>query len=240
MRWKICLETFRPDTRALDWPHGKDQAFAHERSRRWRRIAVVAATSVLGLIACTSGPSAPIDARPYAEQIEADRRQKDDFFRTDGESPLPVPQRASFAGLPYFAVDPGFRVPASLQQEPTNPPVIILMATSRDRPRRMQRVGTLQFTVQGQSRQLSAYVEEGQSLDRLFVPFGDLTNGLETYEAGRNLELPRTATGVYDLDFNRAYHPYCLYNANYDCPIPPKENRLDIPIRAGERLAGRK
>jgi len=79
-------------------------------------------------------------------------------------------------------------------------------------------------------------VEEGQSLDRLFVPFGDLTNGLETYHAGRNLELPRTATGAYDLDFNRASHPYCLYNEAYDCPIPPKENRLDVPIRAGERL----
>ena len=239
MRWKIYSKTLRPDTRAPDSPPGDGHALARQRSKRWGRAAAVAATTVLWLSACSSGPSAPIDARPYAEQIEADRRQKDDFFRTDSESPLPVPQRASFAGLPYFAVDPGFRVPASLQQERTNAPVIILMATSRDRPRRMQRVGTLQFTVQGQSRQLSAYVEEGQSLDRLFVPFGDLTNGLETYEAGRNLELPRTATGVYDLDFNRAYHPYCLYNANYDCPIPPKENRLDIPIRAGERLGGR-
>ena len=100
----------------------------------------------------------------------------------------------------------------------------------------MQRVGVLQFTLQGQPLTLSAFVEEGQSLDRLFVPFGDLTNGLETYHGGRNLELDRTATGLYDLDFNRAYHPYCLYNSAYDCPIPPRENRLSIPIRAGERL----
>jgi uncharacterized protein (DUF1684 family) len=186
--------------------------------------------------ACTSGPAAPIDLRPYAEQIASDRQFKDDYFRTNEESPIPAPQRASFGGLPYFPVDGAYRVPASLQQESMNPPVIILMATSKDQPRRMQRVGVLQFTLDGQPRTLSAFVEAGQSLDRLFVPFGDLTNGLETYEAGRNLELPRTASGAYDLDFNRASHPYCLYNANYDCPIPPKENRLDVPIRAGERL----
>jgi hypothetical protein len=101
----------------------------------------------------------------------------------------------------------------------------------------MQHVGTLSFALHGTSHMLSAYVEEGQSLRRLFVPFGDLTNGDETYEAGRNLELDRTATGLYDLDFNAAYHPYCLYNAAYDCPIPPAANRLTVPIRAGERLA---
>ena len=54
--------------------------------------------------------------------------------------------------------------------------------------------------------------------------------------AGRYLDLERTATGIYDLDFNRAYHPFCLFNATYDCPFPPRENRLPIPIRAGERL----
>ena len=72
---------------------------------------------------------------------------------------------------------------------------------------------------------------------RLFVPFGDLTNGVETYQGGRYLDLERTASGVYDLDFNRAYHPFCLFNSGYDCPYPPQESRLKVPIRAGERLA---
>ena len=70
----------------------------------------------------------------------------------------------------------------------------------------------------------------------VFVPFFDLTNGAETYPGGRYLDLDRTASGVYDLDFNRAYHPFCLFNAEYDCPVPPRENRLAIPIRAGEKL----
>jgi uncharacterized protein len=201
-------------------------------------LRVLVALVALGFAAaCTSGPSAPMDERPYAQQIQDDRSLKDEFFRTGADSPIPAGSRASFKGLPYFPIDPAYRVPASLQEERANPPVIILMATSKDQPRRMQRVGTLRFSLLGTSRTLSAFVEEGQSLERLFLPFGDLTNGLETYHAGRNLELDRTPTGLYNLDFNHASHPYCLYNASYDCPIPPKENRLDIAIRAGERLA---
>ena len=68
------------------------------------------------------------------------------------------------------------------------------------------------------------------------MPFHDLTNRIETYGGGRYMNLDRTATGVYDLDFNSAYHPYCVYNETYECPIPPAENRLAVAIRAGERL----
>ncbi len=104
----------------------------------------------------------------------------------------------------------------------------------------MRRIGKLRFTVKGQPETLTAFVDAAENdMRRLFVPFGDLTNGLETYQGGRYLDLDRTATGIYDLDFNRAYHPFCLYNATYDCPVPPPENRLKIPVRAGEKLAAK-
>ena len=45
---------------------------------------------------------------------------------------------------------------------------------------------------------------------------------METYPGGRYLELDRTATGIYDIDFNRAFHPFCFYNPTYDCPYPPR------------------
>jgi uncharacterized protein (DUF1684 family) len=80
------------------------------------------------------------------------------------------------------------------------------------------------------------FAEQNAGIDRLFLPFGDATSGTETYGGGRYLELDRTPTGLYDLDFNRAYHPYCVYNVTYDCPVPPRENYLTIAIRAGERL----
>jgi uncharacterized protein (DUF1684 family) len=100
----------------------------------------------------------------------------------------------------------------------------------------MRRVGRLSFMLKGRPFTLTAFVEANETdIRRLFVPFRDLTNGTETYQGGRYLDLDRTATGVYDLDFNKAYHPFCYYNPSYDCPIPPAENRLQIPIRAGEK-----
>jgi uncharacterized protein (DUF1684 family) len=101
----------------------------------------------------------------------------------------------------------------------------------------MRRVGTLEFMLKGQPLRLSAFVELGaKDVDRLFVAFTDLTSGAETYPAGRYLDLDRNATGIYEIDFNLAYHPYCYYNPTYDCPYPPAENRLKVPVRAGERL----
>jgi hypothetical protein len=102
----------------------------------------------------------------------------------------------------------------------------------------MRRVGALQFTLKGEALTLTAFADvDDRQLRRLFVPFGDATNGIETYQGGRYLDLDRTATAVYDLDFNRAYHPFCVFNPAYICPIPPKENRLKVPVRAGEKLA---
>jgi len=85
---------------------------------------------------------------------------------------------------------------------------------------------------------LTALVEStAVAADRLFVPFADLTTGKETYPSGRYLDLDRTTAGIYIIDFNRAYHPDCYYgDVTADCPYPPLENRLKIPIRSGERL----
>jgi hypothetical protein len=113
------------------------------------------------------------------------------------------------------------------------------MPTSTGALRRMQLVGQLQFSLQGQPRSLGAFVEEGtQQIDRLFVPFADLTTGKDTYSAGRYLDIQPTGTGYYTIDFNRAYNPYCAYNASYECPYPPPSNRLDVAIAAGEKAPG--
>ena len=150
--------------------------------------------------------------------------------------------RGSAGGVrspPYFPVDPAYRVPAMLEPRAAGP--VIEMPTSTGQRRKMRRVGTLAFTLKGQPLSLGAFVEADQKdMRRLFVPFGDLTNGPETYQGGRYLDLERTASGVYELDFNRAYHPFCLFNSTYDCPYPPPESRLKVPIRVGERLAAPK
>ena len=139
--------------------------------------------------------------------------------------------------LSYFPVDPGSNVAAALKLAADRP--VFEMPTSTGTLRRMQLVGTLEFTLQGQSHSLGAFVENGttQIVD-LFVPFADVTTGTETYSAGRYLDISPTRTGFYTIDFNRAYNPYCAYNATYECPFPPPSNRLKVPVRAGEKNPG--
>jgi uncharacterized protein (DUF1684 family) len=123
-------------------------------------------------------------------------------------------------------------VVAALQ--PATERTTLKMMTSSGQERTMIRLGVLEFTLKGQLMKLGAFTEG--DVNRLFVPFGDMTNGTETYPAGRFLDLERTGTNLYELDFNRAYIPYCYYNATYECPYPPAENRLKVPIHAGEKM----
>ena len=102
----------------------------------------------------------------------------------------------------------------------------------------MQRVGVLKFALKGEPMQLSALAEVPvRSIESLFIMFKDETNGSETYSGGRYLELARTATGHYDLDFNRAFNPNCYYDEGWSCPYPPPENWLSLAVPVGERLA---
>jgi uncharacterized protein (DUF1684 family) len=198
------------------------------------QVRRVACSALFLLVTACSKP--PL---PYPEQIGAWHAEKDRFMRESSESPVPAEKRATFPGLAYFPVDPDYRIPAMLEVAPNSPAVE--MPTSTGQRRQMRRIGTLSFTLKGQPLSLGAFVEANENdMRRLFVPFGDLTNGLETYSGGRYLDLERTASNVYDLDFNRAYHPFCLFNPSYDCPYPPPESRLKVPIRAGERLAAPK
>ena len=197
-----------------------------------RPILLTTLTVLLPLLAACGRAEAP----PYAEQVRADRAAKDAAFASSSpESPVPAAERQRFLPLAYFAVDELYHVPARLVPAPGGSG--IEMPTSTGQRRQMRRAGQLRFSVKGQALALTAFVEANdQVMQRLFVPFGDPTNGTETYIGGRYLDLDRTPTGLYDLDFNRAYHPYCVYNPQYDCPYPPRENRLASPIRSGERL----
>ncbi len=200
-------------------------------------------TALLTVIAaCTSGPPPPPeqDTAGYERRVSAERTQKDAFFRTS-ESPLLPADRATFQGLSYYPVDAKYRIPAALADERPNPPVVIELQTSIDTRRRMRKAGTLRFRLNNEALTLTAFADvDAQVPVSLFVPFGDTTSGKDTYKGGRYLDLKRTPTGLYDLDFNGAYHPYCVYNSTYECPVPPRENRLTSPILAGERLPAAK
>jgi hypothetical protein len=199
---------------------------------RWRTHCALAALALAAAAVTAACNSREV---PYEEEIGTWRAEKDAFMRSV-QSPVADADRARFPPLPYFPVSMEYRVPAALNAIQTED--TIEMSTSTGQRRRMRRIGTLAFTLKGQPLTLTAFVDaSARDMSRLFVPFGDLTNGTETYPGGRYLDLDRTATAIYDLDFNRAYHPFCLFNSAYDCPVPPRENRLAVPVRAGEKLA---
>ncbi len=160
------------------------------------------------------------------------RRRTPQF--SGGDDPIPQAKHAQFLPLAYFPIDPDYNVPGTIK--PIDDKTIYEMPTSTGANRKMRRVGSLEFTLKGQPLKLTAFNEVGTDPGSLFVAFGDLTNGTETYAAGRFMDLERNTTGIYEVDFNRAYIPYCYYNPTYECPYPPAENRLKIPVRAGERI----
>ena len=186
---------------------------------------------LMGLCAACGPP--PPDEYSYLERLVADREAKDEAF-SGPDSIVPLDRRSWMVPLRYYEPDLTYRVPAQLNIAADQPVFEIPTSTGQRRP--YQRVGTLEFTLKGERMSLSALVEVGQNPGFLFVPFRDETSGTETYPAGRYLDLPSTPTGIYDLDFNRAYHPNCYFNEDYDCPFPPPENRLATRVLAGEKL----
>lgn len=185
----------------------------------------------------SNGPRT-VEMAAYEHVVEADRSAKDAFFRTSPHSPINPSARATFGGLAYFAVDADYHIIGlRLDRYLGNGPVAFMMPTSDGRNRDAHRVGSLVFGFHGDQHTLTAYRFPGAAGDALFVPFLDATSGGETYGAGRYLDLEAGPDGTYVLDFNLAYHPYCAYSPDFSCPLTPAENRLDVRIEAGERLA---
>jgi hypothetical protein len=174
----------------------------------------------------------------YADAVQAFREEKDEYFRTGPGSPLPPAERVGFPGLPYFPVDPSFYF-EGLMLEPYvgNEPTSFAIPTSDEKLRPATRAGILRFEVGSVPCSLTAYTFERSEPGSVFVPFLDGTSGTVTYGAGRYLDLEPEVDGTYILDFNLAYHPSCVYDARFSCPLTPAENRLRVRIEAGERLA---
>jgi len=171
-------------------------------------------------------------------ELKQFRRQVDDFMRHHPQSPLSEEQRQQFTGLNYFPEDPSMRFTVQVTRLPENEP-LVQMETSTGEMRLYRRWGTFGFEVDGQRATLTIYSDpHGHDF---FLPFRDATNGRETYSAGRYLDgyrpgLKQVADTLFEIDFNFAYNPYCAYSPDYTCPLPPRENWLDLPIPAGEKV----
>jgi len=158
------------------------------------------------------------------------RRAKDDFFRTEPQSPFNHAHHGKFVGLKYYPENPDLRF--DLPIEKVEKPGLIVMATSTGDEQDYLHVGQIRFVVQGQEAILQVYVSAGGG--DYFIPFVDATAPAETYGAGRYLEPEDLGGGQLHIDFNLAYNPYCAYNERWSCPLPPRANRIAVRIEAGE------
>jgi uncharacterized protein (DUF1684 family) len=158
------------------------------------------------------------------------RREKDEFFRSHPQSPLTHEQKHAFKGLKYFPENPSLRL--ELAVERSNISEAINIQTTGGKPQIFRRYGRFKFEVDGQSVELTLF----SNTDGFFLPFTDSLAGRETYPAGRYLEVEQLPDGRFRVDFNLSYNPYCAYNERWSCPLTPAENRLKVPIRAGEKV----
>jgi uncharacterized protein (DUF1684 family) len=172
----------------------------------------------------------------YTKEIQKERAQKDkDFKENERISPLKPEQRAAFKGLLHFEPNITYKVEAGL--EVLNEDSVLTMITTTGEKQKYVRYAYAHFTLQNQKLRLTVY----KSMDRmtkgmLFLPFNDNSNSAETYGAGRYIEVKSSNGSTMTIDFNKAYNPYCAYNEAYSCPIPPKENSLNVSILAGEKI----
>lgn len=145
------------------------------------------------------------------------------------------PRFADYKGIDYFPVDLAWRYVLPLTPAPRTDTLIIV--STRGFQRRVARPGWFDFMVGGTRCRLEVHqlLEPGVDESNLSVFFRDETTGKETYGVGRYLDPVALPDGRYVLDFNLAYNPACAYSEHYNCPIPPRANRLKVPVRAGEK-----
>ena len=188
-------------------------------------ILMIISLSIIAMSCNSEDPNAK-----YLEDMKTYRHNEKEFFRNSEDSPV---VDMTDKTIPfYYEPKPEYKVEAYLDEFADKD--TLEMLTTQSDVRKMIRYGDLKFKVNGEKFSLTAYVNI-EHPESFFIPFHDETNGKETYEAGRYLELEIVKDSKYILDFNLAYNPYCYYNAKYSCPIVPEDNYLKTKIEAGEK-----
>lgn len=161
--------------------------------------------------------------------ILAARAERDRFLSEHYASPIPEEHRSGFSGADYYEPDERFVFVGSFLEAPTR----VAVPSSAGTLSNYQSIGIARISVEGHSYDLTV-LDDGDG--GAFLAFGDTTNGLTTYGGGRYVGVELAAGGTAIIDFNRAVNPYCVYDEEYSCPLPPRGNTIAAPIEAGERM----
>lgn len=210
--------------------------------RRRSSVAVAFLASLSFAAACGDGAPDDLcrvqrldDVDGYVAGVETRRTERENAFRTQDWSPVPVETRDTWPGLEYYDVDPEMRVVGPLIRKMNGRDFDIVTTSGELRPCR--EIGYFLVDLGAGPEQLPVYelLDQDPNGQNLFVPFADATTGDETYPAGRYLEVVQIERGLFLLDFNAAYNPSCAYGGSFQCPVAPQESHLKAAVRAGER-----
>ncbi len=188
---------------------------------------------ILAIITYVSLPeqsTAPSQSTTDSLAIIASRKEKDENLKTAEDSP--IPNKETFKGLSYYPFNPSWSILFDVSRTMRVEKVALKMTDgSLDS---LISFGKISATIEGKLVSLVVYQHDSGDF---FIPFKDKTAPTETYGGGRYLEIPLSNLKENQLrvDFNQAFFPFCAYNSTFACPIPPKENMLDIRVEAGER-----
>jgi hypothetical protein len=176
------------------------------------------------------------EQKRYIQDIENQRKDKDDFMKNNPESPFNQDKNAVFHPLKYYDVDPGFIFNSRLFRYGIKDTIKIFGTKGEER--NAVRFGYVKFNYKNTEYKINVYEGTAKNGSIYYaIWFTDKTTGAETYGVGRYLDFDfnNDSNYVYTIDFNLAYSPYCSYSANYSCAIPSKEDHIDLTIEAGEK-----
>lgn len=197
------------------------------------KLLIVGLTLFVILIGCNDRTPEEID---YINQIEEDRRVTNEWMRDNPNSPFNYKEKVEFHDLNYFDVDPDFVFKSKIVVYDDK--TFISVFGTKGEERSAIRFGYLSFTKDNEDYKINLYANVGQDSSVYYsIWFTDKTTNEESYGVGRYLafELKSNKDHIYTLDFNKAFNPYCAYNADYSCAIPSREDYLDLAITAGEK-----
>jgi uncharacterized protein (DUF1684 family) len=204
-----------------------------------------ASAALVALTSCSKPSSSPATAADSLKAVNETleyRRMAEEYFRADPGSPFNSVPPVPFEGLRWYPPDPGMYFTSKLERY-GNPATVIVLGTKNEQ-RQQVRYGYFTIEAGGTEHRLNVYKfppdiagQHPELEGVLSVWFTDETTGKETYPVGRYLEIERESNDpdhLYVVNLNNAHNPYCAYNPAYSCAVPTKEDRLPVPIRAGE------
>ena len=176
------------------------------------------------------------DDSNYIAQVEKFREEKDNFMKNDPSSPFNQDSMAHFHPLNYYKINPDFVFKSKLYEYPQKDTVTIF--GTKGEARKAVRYGYVNIDYKNNVYRVNVYKSWAKNGKEYYsIWFTDETTGKETYNVGRYIDfyLDRGTDGLYTIDFNLAYNPYCAYSSIYSCAIPTKEDHIPFAVEAGEK-----